>query len=77
MNFDLSAMDGHLNFATGSANVPNRPASFLPPASASPRNTLAGNFSKTPPARIHPAHENTINDFFAPGLAYTWSSMEL
>ena len=48
MNFDLSAMDGHLSFATGSANVPNRPASFLPPASASPRNTWLGIPEKLP-----------------------------
>ena len=43
MNFDLSAVDGHLSIATDWADVPIWPASFLPPASASPRNTSAGN----------------------------------
>jgi hypothetical protein len=43
MNFDLSAVDSHLSIATDWAKVPIRSASFLPPASASPRNTSAGN----------------------------------
>ena len=43
MNFDLSAVDSHLSIATDWADVPIWPASFLPPASASPRNTSAGN----------------------------------